>query len=444
MPRRSDVLAVGALLAVGAGLFSRSLHARTNYDEGVYLASLDALRHGQELGRDVFASQPPGFYLLLRATGLFAGRSVEGLRIGMVVVALVGVAAAFLIGRRFAGLAGGAAAGALVIAAPPYAAQAPRVAADVPSVALALTALAIAAWWFDRGALPGPAAAGAVAAASISVKLLALPVLVLLIVLAWQRRIGTRAATAALAGAFAVALIFVGVYAGVLPELWHDAVSFHRDARSISVGQSAGSRITDYFGARTPTTWVAAAGVVAAVIVRRQLSLWAWVAATLVFLLVTVPLLDHHFVLLGAALGTAAGASLMSTRGRAQILALGVVAVGAAAGWVQDYRQINRSDEPEPIEVRRAADAVRALTRPDELVASDLPIVPYLADRREPGELVDASAIRFASGSLTPREVKRAHARVYVAGREFARHPASITGLSPVRRFGSIRILVRR
>src|SRR6266545_7277246 len=105
VPRRSDVLAVGALLVAGAGLFSHGLHTRTNYDEGVYLASLDALRHGQELGSDVFASQPPGFYLLLRAIGLFAGRSVEGLRIGMVVVALVGVAAAFLIGRRFAGLA---------------------------------------------------------------------------------------------------------------------------------------------------------------------------------------------------------------------------------------------------------------------------------------------------------------------------------------------------
>jgi hypothetical protein len=444
MPRRSDVLAMGALLAAGAGLFSHGLDARTNYDEGVYLASLDALRHGQELGRDVFASQPPGFYFLLRAIGLFAGRSVEGLRIGMMVIALAGVVAAYLIGRRFAGVAGGAAAGALVIAAPPYAAQAPRVAADVPSVALALTALAIAAWWFDRSAMPGPAAAGAVAAASISIKLLALPVLVPLIVLAWQRRIGTRAAAAALAGAVAVALVFVGVYAGVLPELWHDAVGFHRDARSISLGQSAGSRILDYFGARTPTTWVATAGIVAAVILRRHLALWAWVAAALVFLLVTVPLLDHHFVLLAAALGTAAGVALLSTRGRAQILAVGVVAVGTAAGWVQDYRQIGRSNEPEPVEIRRAAEAVRALTRPEELVASDLPIVPYLADRREPGDLVDASAIRFASGSLEPRQVKRAHVRVFVAGREFALHPSSTKGLAQVRRFGSIRILVRR
>src|SRR5207253_1421293 len=164
--------------------------------------------------------------------------------------------------------------------------------------------------------------------------------------------------------------------------------------------------------------------VLAAVLLRRQLALWAWVAAALGFLLVTVPLLDHHFVLLGAALGTAAGASLVSAHGRARILALGVVALGATAGWIQDYRQIGRSNEPEPVEIRRAADAVRALTRPDELVASDLPIVPFLADRRMPGDLVDTSAVRFATGSLTPRRVRLAHARVYVVGRAFARHPA--------------------
>jgi 4-amino-4-deoxy-L-arabinose transferase-like glycosyltransferase len=442
--RGRDALALGALLAPAAVLFSRGLGDRTNYDEGVYLASLDALRHGQELGRDVFASQPPGFYLLLRALGLVAGRSVDGLRIGMIVIAVLGVVAAYVIGRRLAGTAGGLAAGALVIAAPPYAAQAPRVTADLPAVALALAALAIAACSFGRGAVWAHAAAGAVAVAAISVKLLALPVLVPLVVLAWQRRVAPRAAAAALLGGLAVALVLIGVYADVLPELWHDAVGFHRDARSISFGQSAGSRVVDYFGGHTPTTWVAAAGLVAAVLVRRHVALWAWVAAAIVFLVLQVPLLDHHFVLLAAALATAAGASLTSVPGRARIVALGIVFLGAAAGWVQDYRQIDRSSEAEPAEVRRAAAAVRALTRPGELVASDLPIVAYLADRREPGDLVDTSAVRFATGSLTPRDVDRAPVRVYVAGREFARHPATTKNLSPLRRFGPITILVRR
>ena len=442
--RGRDALAIGALLAPAAVLFSRGLDDRTNYDEGVYLASLDALRHGQELGADVFASQPPGFYLLLRALALVAGRSIDGLRIAMIVTALLGVVAAYLIGRRLVGPAGGIAAGALVIAAPPYAAQAPRVTADLPAIAFALAALAIAAWSFERGAVWGPAAAGAVAAAAISVKLLALPVIVPLAVLAWQRRVGARAAAAALLDALVVGLVLVGVYAGVLPELWDDAVGFHRDARSISFGQSAGSRIADYFGGRTPTTWVAVAGLAAAILVRRHVALWAWVAAAIVFLVLQVPLLDHHFVLLAAALAIAAGTSLMSVRGRLWIFTVGIVCLGAAAGWVQDYRQIDRSSEPEPADVRRAADALRALTRPSELVASDLPIVPYLADRREPGGLVDTSAVRFATGSLTARDVEHAPVRIYVVGREFSRHPETTKGLAPVRRFGSITILARR
>jgi hypothetical protein len=200
----------------------------------------------------------------------------------------------------------------------------------------------------------------------------------------------------------------------------------------------------DYFSLHTPTTWAAAAAICAALFLRRQLVLWLWVAAAIGFLLLQKPLLDHHFVLLAAALATAAAASLGSGRGRLGVALLALAAVTAVAGWVQDYRQIDRSTKPEPVEIRQAAHVVRVLTRSNELVASDLPIVPYLADRREPGRLVDTSAVRFASGSLTPQDVRNARARVYVAGREFLLHRASLEGLSVVRTIGTIRILARR
>jgi Dolichyl-phosphate-mannose-protein mannosyltransferase len=439
-----DAAALAAVLAAGAVLFAHGLDARTSYDEGVYLASLDALRHGQELGRDVFASQPPGFYLLLRLVGLPAGRSVHDMRICMLLIALLGVAAAYFFGRRFAGLPGGVAAGALVVAAPPYAADASRVAADTPSVALALCALAVAAYCLRRDSLWGPAAVGVLTAAAIETKLLALPVIVPLAVLAWQRQIGTRTALALVAGAAATAAVLAGIYAGVLPELWRDAVDFHRNARSTGIGESAGSRIVDYFSLRTPTTWVALAGALAAVLFRRQLASWAWVAAAIGFLLLQAPLLDHHFVLLAAALGVAAGASLASLPGRFALAGLAIACVGATAGWIQDYRQISRSSPPEPAEIRAAADAVRALTRPSELVASDLPIVAYLADRRLPGDLVDTSAVRFATDSVTRRDVLSAPVRLYVVGREFERFLRPGPEFRLVRRFGSIMILVRR
>jgi hypothetical protein len=68
-PRLGAWLALLGVLVVAGVLFGRGLDAATNYDEGVYLASLDALTHDQALGKDVYASQPPGFYVLLQAPG---------------------------------------------------------------------------------------------------------------------------------------------------------------------------------------------------------------------------------------------------------------------------------------------------------------------------------------------------------------------------------------
>jgi hypothetical protein len=53
--------ALTAVVVAGAAglVFTRALGTRTNYDEGVYLASLDAMRRGQELGTELYTSQPP-------------------------------------------------------------------------------------------------------------------------------------------------------------------------------------------------------------------------------------------------------------------------------------------------------------------------------------------------------------------------------------------------
>src|SRR5205085_11658882 len=108
----AEALLVCALLAAEGLLFSRNLDAAASYDEGVYLASLDALRHGEALGSDVFASQPPGFYALLRLVGLLGGSSIRELRLGFLAVALCGCLAADLVGRLLFGSAAGASASA--------------------------------------------------------------------------------------------------------------------------------------------------------------------------------------------------------------------------------------------------------------------------------------------------------------------------------------------
>lgn len=419
-----------AVVLAAALLFGRGMNEATSYDEGVYLASVDALRHGQQLGAEVFASQPPGFYLLLRAEAGPAGRSVKRMRMDMLVLALVGVVAAYGLVRALAGGAAGLAAAGILASGPAYATESIRVAADTPSVALTLVALALAAWTRERSAALA-ALSGAVFAAAVSVKLLVLPALIpLALILRRPKLLGV-----AISGALVVAGALALVFAGSLGAIWDDAVSFHRSARSLGDGNAR--HIIDFFGLKTPLTWIVAAGIVAAALRRRALALWLFVAAAIVFLFVQRPLLDHHFVLLAAAAAVAAGASLPVRR---PVVAT-ALALAVAAGWVQQWRQIGRNDAPESAAVLTAARTLRTVTAPTALVGADLPIVAFRADRRLPGELVDTSAVRFASASLTDAKVLRVleHGRVrtVVVGREFRARPRL---LAELRRYRLIKV----
>src|SRR4051812_13631262 len=147
-----EVVLLLAILVAQAYLFSRPIHTATNYDEDVYLASVDALRHGQSLGTDVFAAQFPGFYDLLRGLSFLTGIGVTSLRAGLLGVTLVGTIGGWLVGRRYGGPVGGLLVASLLAIAPPLDLFGFQVIADTPALALTLLALGLAT-------LAGPAAA---------------------------------------------------------------------------------------------------------------------------------------------------------------------------------------------------------------------------------------------------------------------------------------------
>src|SRR4051812_2010643 len=168
--RAIELPLLAALLVAQAMLFARPIHSATNYDEAVYLAALDALRHGQALGSDVFAAQFPGFYDLLRGLSYVTGIGVAAVRAGMIGVVLLGTVGGWLIGRRFGGMVGGLLVAALLTVAPPLDLFSYQVIADTPALALTAFALGLAT-------LPGTlaaVAAGIVFGAALSVKLTAL------------------------------------------------------------------------------------------------------------------------------------------------------------------------------------------------------------------------------------------------------------------------------
>ena len=436
--------ALVAVLAAQAFLLARSLHVAADFDEGVYLASVDLLRHGERLGSDVFAPQFPGFYDLLRALAALFGLGVADVRTGMVALALVGTAAAWAVGRRFGGVSGGLLAAALLVVAPPLDLFAFRVLADPMAIALMLTAAAVAT---VGGAAPA-LAAGVLFGAALSVKLTALTALP---VVAWLLR---RRAWPALAGAAAVAAVLLVLHASALPDLWESAVVYHREARTTPpVIPHPHRQIVEQIPLRTPFAWLALAALAVGVVslARRralpQWPLWAFAALTVLFLLWHAPLHDNHLILFPAALAVAAGATLGPALPRSTAVCVAACAVVAAA-YVQQVRRVDETKTPEPPTNVAAARAVEHLTRPDEVVVADRPIVPFLAGRLVPGPLVDTALLRFETGSLTPAEVVRGLTRVVVSGRAFETQPPIVRALQrgyrPAGRFGGVTVWVRR
>ena len=458
MTRRvGEAVGLGGVLLAATLLFSRGFGAGANYDEGVYLASADALDDGASLGEDVFASQPPGFYALLRLASALPGDSVDATRALFLLTAVVGVAAAWALGRALTGPAGGLIAAATLLAAPAYPTESFRIAADSPSIAIALVGLALLAWSLRRGSSPLAFASGLALAAAVSVKLFAVLALVPAIGLIVALRPGRRLIGTFVGGAAAVTLVLLVSYAGSISALYDDVVAFHTDARSFDDASGGNiERVVRWFHPRTVFTLLAAVGAVVWLArgarPRLLVPLWLWALASAAFLAWQRPLLDHHFVLLSAAVAVAAGASLSDVGGSARTrrAAAAVLSLVLVAGYAQEWRRVDLLADPEP-DVRAAADAVAAATGPGETIVSDLPIVAHLAERSLPGELVDTSFVRFESGSLDAPCVlaatDAAGARVAVVGRMFRSEPALLAGLEarfPERRtFGEITVLER-
>ena len=447
------------LLALGLGaaavLFSQGASKAPNYDEGVYLATDDALRAGGELGSEVFSSQPPGFYVLLRLATALPGDSVSSARLLFLALSLAGLFAAWALGRALVGPAGGIAAAAVLAVSPAYAANATRVAADVPAMVLALAGLAALAVATERRSTRFALVGGVALGLAVAVKLFAVVAFVPAAMLLVRR---SRLALTSVLGAAATAFVFLLLNARSLSALYDDVVGFHREARE--GGQTLRGNLETVVRSLHPRLawpWLVGAGAVAAFVRPRMgwraAPLWLWAVASALFLVWHRPLLDHHFALLAASASTAAGATLggaVEPLRRARLPAALLLGLVVAASYGQQWRALGRLPDPEP-DVRNAAALLADRTAPGETVVTDLPIVAYLADRRLPGELVDTSAVRFQAGSLDPECVLQladaGGVRVVVVGRIFRTIPSLLRSLRErfpeERRVGEITLLAR-
>ncbi len=143
--------------------------------------------------------------------------------------------------------------------------------------------------------------------------------------------------------------------------------------------------------------------------------LWLWSAASVVFLVWHRPLWEHDVVILTAGLAVAAGVGIATLPVDGRALKTAVVAacvVVIAATIALRLQSTSGSVDPG---LERAAAVIRARTPSGSEVASDLPIIPFLANRRQPGQLVDTSSTRIGSGWLSAQRIIRVISRSRVS-----------------------------
>jgi 4-amino-4-deoxy-L-arabinose transferase-like glycosyltransferase len=448
-PLAAEVTALALIVATAAYVYTRDLHTYPNFDEGNYLGSLDALRHGQSLGRDVFLDQPPGWYLLLVAVSYPFGNSISGVRLGLAVVTLVAIIAAYVCGRLAGGPLAGIFAAAVMAVARPLPGFAGLVESEPASAALGVAAVALAVYAY-RGRLVSWAAfsAGVVLVASTSVKLpgatAGLPIAALAVLCGTGSLL--RRLVLPLGGAAAAVAALVLAYHDVLPQIWHGVFTAHTRILGSNTAASNVHRAVTFVDPRTPFGCLVILGAFASLVVavrgreRRLLAaLWLWAMAGYGFILTFHPLSDHHFVFLAVTLALPAGVGigLLATQSdlrRPAVAALTVVVAGFfAAAVVKDRHEIVGANASYPPEIRWAIEQIRTRTPSNKLVVSDLPIVPYLAGRRMPGQLIDTSIGRIALEDLPPPDVLKlidqSHPSAAIIGRMFQTKSVIVAGI---------------
>jgi hypothetical protein len=439
------------MLAAQVWLFSRPLQDKANYDEGVYLAALDDLRHGQAIGAQVFAAQFPGFYDLLHGLSFLTGIGVAPVRAGLVAITALGTVGGWLVGRRYGGAVGGLMAAAFLAIAPPLDLFGSQVIADMPALGLMALSLGVATL-----AGPGAAlAAGALLAASLSVKLTAITVLP---AVAWQLRGRVRPAAV---GFTAVVLALLTAHASALDDLWTSGVTYHSQARSTpNVIAHPHRQIFDQIPHRTPFFLLALLAIAAAITFvaagrpLRLWPLWSWVVLGVAFLFLHKPLHDNHLVLfpfsLAIATGAALGAAVQRLSRPLQYVTTALFVAAIVAGFVQQVHRVEVTRTPEPKSNLDAARALERLTTPKSVTIDDRPIISFLAHRRVFGPLVDLAKLRFETGSLNDADVIRElpHADAVLVSRALRDHPVVLTAIARRFRLGynrdGVAIWVRR
>lgn len=413
---------MGGCAAVGLGFVAAEalvLNARIrDYDEGVYWQSFRALARGEPLFRSIFAPTPPAFYYSLLPFYWLA-HSLTSLRLGVLLIGVIGLVATYIAGRLLAGDLAGLVAVLLAATSPIYLHQSAILQADGPAVAVSMVAVALALAAVRAGGRIGDAlavAAGLALAISVGIKLLGvLTVVPLLILLFGAPRGRSRLMLFTIAGGLLGSVVLLLPVVGSPSAAFDDLVLSHlRAGQAVAAGPAANLKLL-LLHREEPLEALAGVGALIALFRRDRglIAPLAWAAVSVVAVLFYKPLFPHHLVVLTPPLALVAAVGLRNLRSPrlgGGLVAAALVLVTATAGGVVAFRDVQLALTPDLHNAEMTA-AVQSVSRPGEYWISDNPFAVAAADRDVPGPMVDTSGQRTQAGLLTVGNLEAARVR---------------------------------
>lgn len=414
MSYRLGLAAAVALVVVTRIGWTTSPVHRT-FDDGVYLASVDAMAAGGAPFRDVFSSQGPLWLPLLRAADLLGGDQRWTPRLVPLAAAVTLVLVGAALARRLRGPAAGLIAAGLLATSGSLFFSTAALASDSAAAAFGAAAvLAVVALSPARA----PVALGVLAAAALAIKsLYAIPPLAMAVYVLIGAQ-GWRSSVRAVVVGAATGIVLALPWG--LPVVWDQYVGLHlashhrlnpvRNVRGVArrfwrddvvlvalAAATVAGRVFQLLTGRPSRPGASRSDPIA----HLPAAAWLGLAASVAVLAVTAPIqLQHATVLVFPT-------ALLVAIHRPPAVAIALVTLLLLPG------QADRSGWRATAPPRRASEAevLEQLARsvpPGAAVVTDDPGLAWQARRVVPGPVVDPSHVRLSARSLTVDDVARA------------------------------------
>ena len=402
--------AVLAAVAIVIRLPAFVADAHLTYDDGVFGSSALLLRDGELPFRDIFSPQGPLFLPLVWVADLVGLRTANAARIVPVAAGAVVTVATYAAGRRITSRGGALLAAGLVTTSGSVLWTTAPITSDGPALALATSAVALALAYRAQPTTGRAVAVGVTMGAALCVKVLVLPAAVPVALLLLSRR---RSRDLALAAGAAVAVGLIATAPWGFGRVWEQYIDYHRgSARIASHAGAARKLVTTLVERDAPVVAAGALALVAAALRRGRPSrshappagappvrtsavlLAVWAAGVALVLVLEPAFWRPQLAEMIPPL------ALLAALRPAPPAALAAAAVVVAPWYVAHVNPMLWPDRYDTAEAA-AVDDLRERVPANAEVITDDPGLAWRADRRVPGELVDASIKRIEQGQIT-------------------------------------------